>query len=460
MEKALAAFHQARPRHSVSLVYGSRHEQIGLFVRCNPVDRDAVLEPIIAVYPQASVSLADDWSTAGDRKTWGSNIELTPELFPILRHAQFEDMLNHNFADPVSGLLRSILPDADLECRIEITVRPASRHRCHQARNAVKLLDREFLRKHHHIAAYFARRISRPGRWYVAWLFGLIARCTPQHSHTTLETSTSRLHEREEDLQAAAEKLGCHLFETQLHLTVAGRPAMKAQAHDRLCRMVGALGAFTKSRLAMFESAPTRRRGNELTSAPGFLLSHEELATLRSRFDDATHTLTLSRENAEVARGDLRTPEGRAAIEDAIDAHVTRLKRGRPRIVASDGHSFSDVAAKCLHIVNLDSVRALEPKIGAPVDPLRFRPNVVIEGLPAWMEFDLIDKNIRLGGARLEVFRLTERCAATNVDPTTGARDLTIPSFLSRTYGHTDFGVYARVTAAGEVAVGDAVSID
>lgn len=37
---------------------------------------------------------------------------------------------------------------------------------------------------------------------------------------------------------------------------------------------------------------------------------------------------------------------------------------------------------------------------------------------------------------------------------------LTIPSFLSRTYGHTDFGVYARVTAAGEVAVGDAVSID
>ena len=26
-------------------------------------------------------------------------LELVPELFPILRHAQFEDMLNRNFAD-------------------------------------------------------------------------------------------------------------------------------------------------------------------------------------------------------------------------------------------------------------------------------------------------------------------------------------------------------------------------
>ncbi len=252
MEKALAAFHQARPRHSVSLVYGSRQEQIGLFVRCHPVDRDAVLEPIVAVYPQASVSLADDWNTAGERKTWGCSIELTRELFPILRHAQFEDILNHNFADPVSGLLRSILPDADLECRIEITVRPASRHRCHQARKAVKLLDREFFHKHFRLAHFYASRITRPRRWLSAWLLGFLAWCTPQPTHTMLETSTSRLHEREDDLQAAADKLGGHIFETQLWLTVEADAANAAQALDRLRRMSGALGAYTKSRLATF----------------------------------------------------------------------------------------------------------------------------------------------------------------------------------------------------------------
>ena len=47
------------------------------------------------------------------------------------------------------------------------------------------------------------------------------------------------------------------------------------------------------------------------------------------------------------------------------------------------------------------------------------------------------------------------RCAATNVDPDTGIRDLSIPDTLMRSFGHADCGVYAEVIEAGEVAVGD-----
>lgn len=111
---------------------------------------------------------------------------------------------------------------------------------------------------------------------------------------------------------------------------------------------------------------------------------------------------------------------------------------------------------------------SLEPGRTIPFDrvyaiengPSRFNP-AAPRHLPK-INFVMLMRNeelIRLGGAELEVFRLTERCAATNVSPETGARDLKNPSFLSRTYGHTDFGVYAKLTAAGEVAVGDAVSI-
>jgi uncharacterized protein YcbX len=49
------------------------------------------------------------------------------------------------------------------------------------------------------------------------------------------------------------------------------------------------------------------------------------------------------------------------------------------------------------------------------------------------------------------------RCAATNVEPGTGIRDLDIPPTLLRHLGHADCGVYAEVTAGGAVAVGDAV---
>ena len=53
-----------------------------------------------------------------------------------------------------------------------------------------------------------------------------------------------------------------------------------------------------------------------------------------------------------------------------------------------------------------------------------------------------------------------ERCAATNVDPDTGARDLNIPRTLLENFDHTDCGVYAEVMTAGDVAVGDAVDVE
>lgn len=190
------------------------------------------------------------------------------------------------------------------------------------------------------------------------------------------------------------------------------------------------------------------------------LMRNEQLAALECHFDDANHTLSIAHEGQEKARGDLRTATGRTAIEDFFVRYMPEASlRGRPRVVSAPGHSFSDVKEKCLHIVNLESVRALSTIIGSEVDPMRFRANVLIDGTPAWSEFDHIGKQLKLGSAVAEVFERTERCAATTVNPATAARDLKIPSVLSRTLGHTDFGVYARVIGGGPIAVGDAISL-
>src|SRR6202011_1509898 len=45
------------------------------------------------------------------------------------------------------------------------------------------------------------------------------------------------------------------------------------------------------------------------------LMRNERLAALRTAFDEATHTLAIRADSGEAVRGDLRTPEGRAAIE-------------------------------------------------------------------------------------------------------------------------------------------------
>jgi hypothetical protein len=121
-------------------------------------------------------------------------------------------------------------------------------------------------------------------------------------------------------------------------------------------------------------------------------------------------------------------------------------------------HSFSDVAQKAVSIINLASVAAVEKVIGAPIDPLRFRGNVYVSGWPAWHEFDLLGQEITIGGVRLKVVRRIKRCAATNVEPETGIRDMNIPLTLMETFGHPDCGIYTNVIDGGEIAVGDTVA--
>jgi uncharacterized protein YcbX len=188
------------------------------------------------------------------------------------------------------------------------------------------------------------------------------------------------------------------------------------------------------------------------------LMRNERLAGLRTRFDDASNILTIGYNGAEAARGNLETPEGRAAIERFFADNFANELRGPPKILAAPGHSFSDVAAKVVSIINLASVAAIETLVGQPVHPLRFRGNLYVSGWPAWHEFDLLGKELTIGDVRLKVNKRIVRCAAVNVDPVTAERDLNIPHALMQMFDHADCGVYAEAITGGSIAAGDAVS--
>jgi uncharacterized protein len=189
------------------------------------------------------------------------------------------------------------------------------------------------------------------------------------------------------------------------------------------------------------------------------LMRNERLAALRTEFDEATHTLTIRWQGADAVRGDLRTPQGRAAIESFFARYCADELRGPPRILHGAGHSFSDVAKKVVSIINLASVASVEEAVGLPVNPLRFRGNIYVSGWPAWREFDFLDQTVSIGKtARVKIVKRIQRCAATDVDPETGIRDLTIPRTLLDNFDHTDCGVYAEVIAPGEIVSGDAIA--
>ena len=188
------------------------------------------------------------------------------------------------------------------------------------------------------------------------------------------------------------------------------------------------------------------------------LMRNERLATLDTRYEDEAHTLVIRGAGRELARGDLSTKEGRLAIEAFFRRFMPADLRGPPKVLHAEDHSFSDVAAKVVSIINLASVAAIETVVGVPVHPLRFRANLYVEGWPAWHEFSLLGQELAIGDARLKVVKRIVRCAATNVDPDTGSRDLAIPATLMKTFDHADCGIYAQVIAAGDISVGDMIA--
>ena len=189
------------------------------------------------------------------------------------------------------------------------------------------------------------------------------------------------------------------------------------------------------------------------------LMSHEKLATLETRFDDETQILEVLRDGKQVARGKLNDRTGCQLLEQFFGAYMASDLRGAPRIVHAPDHSFSDAPEQYLSLINLATVRDVERVVGRPVDPLRFRGNIYVEGLDPWVEFDWIGKEIAAPGTvSFRCAARIDRCEATNVDPSTGARDMSIPRTLMQAFGHMDLGVFLDVSASGTIAVGDTLN--
>ncbi len=189
------------------------------------------------------------------------------------------------------------------------------------------------------------------------------------------------------------------------------------------------------------------------------LMRDEKLACLKTVFDDQTHELRIELAGEIVARGALNSTKGRQQIEQFIHEYMAHELRGAPKIYSAPDHSFSDVSAKCVHIINLNSVRELEKQMGHPINPLRFRANLVIDGPEPFSELDWVGRTLTTDPVKLDVFKRTQRCPATNVNPQKGLRDRAIPDFLFDQFGHRDFGVYAMVKNGGVINSGSQLII-
>lgn len=185
-----------------------------------------------------------------------------------------------------------------------------------------------------------------------------------------------------------------------------------------------------------------------------------ELARLRTRLAADGVTFHIGDAAGFGVETRLDTQDGRETLERFLDAFLGEGTSGRCRVLAAPGHRFMDHPQGHVSVINLASVRALGRATGAEVDPLRFRANIYVDGLPAWAEDELVPGAIAsLGEARLRMFKPIVRCIATHANPDTGVRDLDTLDLLREHFARDTLGHYFSIDQSGRIARGDRVSL-
>ena len=183
-----------------------------------------------------------------------------------------------------------------------------------------------------------------------------------------------------------------------------------------------------------------------------------QLMAMEAQFDEENQTVHLSHPRI-----------GALAINPDLDADAARLidwvrpliPEGRAqavKVVRFDG-GMTDNPVPTVSILNLASLADLSARMGMDLSIHRFRANFWIDGAAAWQEFDWIGKRFAIGGAVLEVCERIGRCRATCVNPASGEVEGETLAALTAAFGHTDFGIFAKVIQGGSVALGDEWSV-
>jgi uncharacterized protein YcbX len=173
--------------------------------------------------------------------------------------------------------------------------------------------------------------------------------------------------------------------------------------------------------------------------------------------------LDANSKNGELLPTHVCTPDGKEyeLRSDELRAEVSS-RCGSDVELMNLKHGIFDEA--CISVISLGTVHGVERESGRDVDLRRFRPNVVIETNSAepFEEDKWVGRTLTFGegnsGAAVRVTMRDERCVMVNFDPDTAERDSEVMKTVVR-LNENCAGVYGAVVSAGELRVGQVVTL-
>jgi hypothetical protein len=309
MEPVVATMHAlSGTDKNVSLELGMHEGKIAFYVRASKKGAAIIESQLYAHYPDADIEEVpvDLFAPSQKECVVATDLHLTdPEVFPIKRHPQFDDLLSRQNIDSIAGITSTLVryPHPAMRGHIQVTFVPmGGKYR----RRALKFLPLLTSGLSKHLPWYqklFAKVHLADGLlWYVllplnilmggfrAW-FSFIPKSNvslmtgdelESHDPDISRAISARSHDKEDQLSAAVAKVNQLLFRTNIRVSVITPRESIDDAKGKVEEIASSFRQFTlpdcngltMSGISEFEGLPLGFRRTP------FALSEEEIATL------------------------------------------------------------------------------------------------------------------------------------------------------------------------------------
>jgi uncharacterized protein len=191
------------------------------------------------------------------------------------------------------------------------------------------------------------------------------------------------------------------------------------------------------------------------------------LAGLDCTYDSTTGMLSIKRNGVELLQADTNTLTGRSYIGAFFTGYLAasypsqgaKQRYSKPLKLVGDYNitRYPDREIADISLVSQASIDNLSEVSGKFIDVRRFRPNIVVEGIPAWSEFDWVGRKIQIGDATIEITARINRCLNIDVNPETGQRDINLLSLLQNKFQHIQTGILGKIITNANIKVQELV---
>ena len=181
------------------------------------------------------------------------------------------------------------------------------------------------------------------------------------------------------------------------------------------------------------------------------LLSEPRLAELTLTYDETSDRIQLiDRTGPAISTAAYEAEQ----VMDKLRALLPDRFQLTPRLCRLSNGGYTDTQAPWISLGGTASLADFSKVTHTSVDNRRFRLNLIIETQTPFEEFEWAGKHICIGDVELEIIEPVGRCAAINVDPDTADASQNHLSTMLQIYGHTNFGMFARIVKKGTLIQG------